>query len=240
MAPFILIVDDDPAVASGLATLLAQAGYRTRSAHTAAQAQQLLAAEPADLLVLDVMLPDMDGFTFCRKVRQLTPYVPILMLTARDELADKVLGLELGADEYVTKPFEPRELVARVRAILRLAEQRGVGRRPDEQVLVCGPVKLWKEQHRVEIHNQTIDLTPREWTLLEALMEHPGQVLGRETLLRRVWGYDFLGDSRAVDVHVQRLRAKLEPDPAKPRYIETVRSFGYRFTPQDEAVAPMR
>jgi DNA-binding response OmpR family regulator len=179
------------------------------------------------------MLPDIDGLTLCRHLRQLTPYIPILMLSARDGLSDKVVGLELGADEYVTKPFEPRELLARVRAMLRFAGQRTAGQGLEEQPLVCGPVTLWKAQHRVEVNGQPVELTPTEWALLELLVAHPGQVFGRETLLNRIWGCNFLGDSRTVDVHMQRLRAKFESCMTAPGCIQTVRGFGYRFVSID-------
>jgi DNA-binding response OmpR family regulator len=233
MASHILIVDDDVAVTHGIARLLEQAGYQASSAYNARDANIAL-ARPPDLIILDVMLPDQDGFSFCRQIRRLTPYIPILMLTACDELSDKVRGLELGADEYVTKPFEPRELLARVRAMLRFAAQRDSGRQDGDQPLVRGPITLWRSQRKVEVEGQPVDLTPREWALIEIFMLHPGQVFGRETLLRRVWGSDFLGESRVVDVHVQRLRAKLEHDPTMPRCIETVRGFGYRFVPQPD------
>lgn len=229
--PTILIVDDDVAVSRGVAALLEQAGFHTRCAYTAAAARALIEL-PTDLVVLDIMLPDDSGLQVCRSFRQRTPYLPILMLNARDEIADKVGGLELGADEYVTKPFEPRELLARVRAMLRFAGQRS-DTTSLEQPLCCGPIRLWRSQHRVEIGDQPIELTPTEWTLLELLMEHPKQVFGRETLLRRVWGDAFVGDSRAVDMHVQRLRAKLDPHDGAARCLQTVRGFGYRLVPID-------
>jgi DNA-binding response OmpR family regulator len=231
MPAHILIVDDDPAILEGITILLTQDGYRVSSASSGKQALSLLSSAP-QLVVLDVMLPDIDGHVLCRHIRQLTPYIPILMLSARDELADKVIGLEFGADDYVTKPFEPRELRARVRAILRFAEQGAGGQLLEERPLLCGSIALWPAQHCVKVDDQAIDLTPKEWALLELFMRHPGQVFGRETLLRTIWGYDFLGDSRTVDVHVQRLRAKLEASAA--RYIQTVRGFGYCFTTAGE------
>lgn len=230
MPASILVVDDDLATLSGVTTLLEHAGYRTRSATTGAQALALL-AQPTQLVVLDVILPDIDGLAVCRHIRTLTPYVPILMLSARDELTDKVVGLELGADEYVTKPFEPRELLARIRAMLRFAEQQTVGQRLDEQELTCWPITLSSAKHHVEVHGQPLDLTPKEWSLLELFLRYPGQVFGRERLLQHVWGCDFLGDSRTVDVHVQRLRAKLALHPTTANCIQTVRGFGYRFVP---------
>jgi DNA-binding response OmpR family regulator len=234
MALTIVVVDDDPAVLRGVATLLEQAGYATLCAATGSQALHYLDEPPFPaLIILDVMMPELDGYTICRHIRRMTPYIPILMLTARDELTDKVTGLELGADEYVTKPFEPRELLARVRAMLRFADKRGAGM-SDEAPLTRGPIRLWRTQHRVEVNDQPIDLTPKEWALLELMMNHPGQVFGRETLLRRVWGNDFIGDTRTVDVHVQRLRAKVEPNPSAPRCIQTVRGFGYRLVAGDD------
>ena len=227
MSSCILVVDDDPAVLHGVATLLEQAGYETREATTGVMALEKLAEQPYPaLVILDVMLPDFDGYTVCRRIRAMSSYIPILMLSARDEVIDKVTGLELGADEYVTKPFEPRELLARIRAMLRFAEQSISSQSTEEQPLIYGPLKLWRTQHRVEVDGVLVDLTPKEWALLELLMDHPGQVFGRETLLRRVWDEDFYGEPRTVDVHIQRLRAKLGTQTAS--YIETVRGFGYR------------
>lgn len=237
MAAHILIVDDDVAVTHGIARLLEQAGYRASSAYNTHDASTALAQHP-DLIILDVMLPDGDGFSLCRQIRQLTPYIPILMLTARDELSDKVHGLELGADEYVTKPFEPRELLARVRAMLRFATQCAAGEElHGQQPLRCGPIILRRAQRLAEVGGQPVDLTPREWALLELFVLHPGQVFGRETLLRRVWGADFLGDSRVVDMQIQRLRAKLAHVPAAARMIQTVRGFGYRCVPPHDGDA---
>lgn len=229
MTARILIIDDDQAILEGVMRLLAQSGYQTITATTGVEALALLDPAP-DLIVLDLMLPDMDGHTLCRQIRQLPAYIPILMLSARDDLTDKVLGLELGADDYVTKPFEPRELLSRVRAMLRFAAQRqpGLTSPRGELPVVFGPIKFWRQKHQVEINGQPVDLTPTEWALMELFLEHPGQVFGRETLLRRIWGDDFLGDSRTVDTHVQRLRAKLETLSETPRLIQTVRGFGYR------------
>jgi DNA-binding response OmpR family regulator len=228
MNAHILIIDDDLAIREGVVRLLDQAGYRTSSASTGKQALTMLDELP-DLCVLDLMLPDLDGYTLCRQIRQLPVYIPILMLSARDELTDKVVGLELGADEYVTKPFEPRELLSRIRAMLRFAEQRQLRHLTQvEQPLVYGPLRLWKKKHWLEVNGKKVELTPIEWALLELFIDHPGQVFGRETLLQRVWGADYMGDSRTVDTHVQRLRAKLEQDDQHPRLIQTVRGFGYR------------
>lgn len=221
----ILVVDDEPAITSALATLLKQAGYEVTMAHSGSEALALLPSQP-DLVILDIMMPGMDGYEVCRKIRQSLSYLPILMLTAKDELRDKVFGLELGADAYLTKPFAPDELLAQIRALFRTVEQ---STRPgDDPLLACGLLKLWGEQHRVEVAGVEVELTPKEFELLRLFMRQPGRVFGRETLLRQVWGYDFTGDTRTVDVHIQRLRAKIETDPAQPQRICTVRGFGYR------------
>ncbi len=227
----ILVVDDDRAILLGLQQLLMQAGYNVTGVETGNKALALLSSPP-QLTILDLMLPDMDGFELCRRIRQLPGvYIPIMMLTARDELTDKVLGLEIGADEYVTKPFEPRELLSRVRAMLRFAEQRQLTQIPEitEQSLVFDLLKIWPTQHRVEIANQSIELTATEWSLLELFVQQPGQVFGREMLIDRIWGPDYPGDTRTIDTHVKRLRAKLEAIPNTPQLIQTVRGFGYRF-----------
>jgi DNA-binding response OmpR family regulator len=230
----ILVVDDEEAIVEGIARLLRQEGYEPVAARSGAEALAQLDLARPDLIVLDLMLPDpsgarssVDGYEICRRVRAGPDYVPILMLTARGELVDKLVGLELGADAYLAKPFQPRELIAQIRAILRLvasreAERRGQPAPPIE----LGPIRFWESQHRVEVEGRPVELTAKEFALLHHLLRHPGQVFGRETLLREVWGYDFLGDSRTVDVHVQRLRAKLECD-----LIRTVRGFGYSLRP---------
>jgi DNA-binding response OmpR family regulator len=204
----------------------------------AAEALSALRRDPApSLVILDLMLPDGDGYEICRWIRGLPSYVPIIMLSARDQMGDKVLGLEIGADDYVTKPFEPRELVARVRATLRLAAQRAGAPRGAARPDVAGHLRVWRAERRLEIAGQEVELTPREWALLELFLDHPRQVFGRETLLREIWGYDFLGDSRVVDVQIQRLRAKIERDPAEPRMVQTVRGFGYPIDPDDQRAA---
>ncbi len=232
MAENILIVDDDPAILTGVTHLLMQAGYTTRTAATGQQALDSLADTPYPaLVILDIILPDLDGYTVCRRIRQLATYVPIMMLSVRDQLTDKVLGLELGADDYLTKPFAPAELVARVRALLRFAQQHMPPAPSGDTPCCYGSFQVWRSRHRVTVHGQEVDLTPTEWSLLEVFLDHPDRVLGRETLFQKVWGTDFLGDSRLVDMHVQRLRAKLEPDDTPVRAIQTVRGFGYRFVP---------
>jgi two-component system, OmpR family, phosphate regulon response regulator PhoB len=225
----ILTVEDDSAVRQGIELLLEQAGYTVRSAATGAQAIELLSTPPFPaLVILDVLLPIHDGFAACRYIRSLPSYIPVLMLSARDDVSDKVFGLEYGADDYLTKPFEPRELIAHVRALLRF-KQHAAGQALDAPPLAYGPLVMWPASHRVEINGCTLDLAPKEWALLELFLRHPSQILGRETLLRQIWGYHFAGDSRTVDVHIQRLRSRLAEHTTEP-LIQTVRGFGYRLT----------
>lgn len=221
----ILIVDDDPAITNALSLLFERAGYRVTVANSGEEALSFLKPMP-DLIALDILLPGMDGYTVCRKIREMPDHAPILMLTARDESGDKVLGLELGADVYLTKPFQPAELLAQVRALFRLIEQQTTFL--EERPLTCGALQFWQGQHRVELDAIEIQLTPIEFELLKFFMHKPGHVFGRETLLREIWGYDFAGDSRTVDVHVQRLRAKIDNRPGRPHLLQTVRGFGYR------------
>ena len=231
----ILIVDDELAIAEALAALLRQARYSVTTARSGREALSQLAADP-DLIVLDIMMPDLDGYAVCRAVREKPGYVPIIMLTAKDAPGDRAAGLELGADAYLTKPFEPGELLAQVRALFRLIEQQRAA--PDGlakgRLLLCGPLRLWESQRRVEINGDLVEVTPTEFELLRHLMQHPGHVFGRETLLREVWGYDTEVDSRTVDVHVQRLRAKIELDSAHPQLLRTIRGFGYCLMTPDE------
>jgi len=222
----ILVVDDEPSITSALTVILQRAGYETAVAATGAEALAQLAARP-DLVILDIMLPDTDGYQVCQTIRQQPSYIPILMLTARDTLPDKVLGLELGADAYLTKPFAPGELLAQVRALFRLVGQME-GDNVETRPLRCGPLTLYPPLCRVELQGVEVELTPKEYALLHLFMQRPGYVFGRETLLREVWGYEYLGDSRTVDVHIQRLRAKIEADSSQPQLLLTVRGFGYR------------
>jgi DNA-binding response OmpR family regulator len=231
MSKRILLVDDELSITSALSLLFERSGYEVLVADDGRSALQCLDDNP-DLVVLDIMMPGMDGFEVARRIRERPSYIPILMLTARDTSLDKVTGLELGADAYLTKPFEPGELLAQVRALFRLLAK---GERTADAIrpLLCGPLTLWSEQHRVELNGQAIDLTPKEFALLELFMRRPGYVFGRETLLREVWGYEYLGDSRTVDVHIQRLRAKIEADSSHPQFLHTVRGFGYRLVAAD-------
>ena len=219
----ILLVEDDPSIREVTAIGLRQAGFTVETADDGAAGLERFGAEAFDLVLLDVMLPRLDGLEVCRAIRR-TSTVPVLMLTARSDTIDVVVGLEAGADDYVKKPFEVPELVARVRAALRRA-----GREPDEAArLQLGPVAIDLAGRTVTRDGKPIPLTRTEFDLLAELARHAGQVLSRDTLLDRIWGYDYLGDSRLVDVAIQRLRAKIETDPAAPVLVVTVRGAGYK------------
>ena len=221
----LLIVDDDTNLRHTLQYAFGQEGFEVVTVADGAQALAAFAQSRPDLVVLDVMLPGIDGFEVCRRLRRESD-VPVIMLTARDTELDKVVGLEIGADDYLAKPFSTRELVARVRAMLRRArrvEPTSAGQRVTIDDLVLDP-----SRHRVTLGNGEIELKPKEFDLLAFLMAHPGQVFGREQLLASVWGYDFAGDSRTVDTHVKTLREKLADSAEHPRWIETVRGVGYR------------
>ena len=219
----ILLVEDDPSIREVTAIGLTAAGFSVTSAVDGVEALDRFRAEPFELVLLDVMLPRMDGYEVCRQIRR-TSTVPVLMLTARADTMDVVVGLEAGADDYVRKPFEVPELIARIRAALRRA---GAG--ADEAGrLVLGPLELDVPGRTVQRGGADIPLTRTEFDLLLELVRHAGQVLSRDVLLDRVWGYDYLGDSRLVDVAIQRLRSKVELDPAVPSLIQTVRGAGYK------------
>ena len=219
----ILVVEDDPSLRELTERGLRGAGFDVASAATGDAGLARFRTDSPDLVVLDVMLPGLDGLEVCQAIRAASA-VPVVMLTARSDTIDVVVGLEAGADDYVTKPFEMPELVARVRAALRRATR---SERSDD-VLLIGSVRVDVTAHTVERDDEGIELTPTEFRLLVELGRHAGNVLSREQLLDRVWGYDYLGDSRLVDATVQRLRAKIETEPARPQVIETVRGVGYR------------
>jgi DNA-binding response OmpR family regulator len=218
----VLLVEDDPSIREVAALGLKQAGFRVSTAGDGREGLLRSRDEPFDLVVLDVMLPSLDGFEVCREIRKQSQ-VPILMLTARSDTIDIVVGLESGADDYITKPFEMAELVARARAVLRRSSAD-----PVETVLGVADLEIDPASYSVKKSGRPVSLTATEFRLLLEMARRPGQVFTRELLLDRVWNYDYLGDSRLVDVAVQRLRAKIEDDPAHPRLVTTVRGVGYR------------
>ncbi|NLX35067.1 MAG: response regulator transcription factor [Chloroflexi bacterium] len=226
----VLIVDDEERLRALVRTYLEREGYRVLTAANGREALRLTRSEKPDLIILDIMMPEMDGYEYVRQHRAESLPGAIIMLTARVDDADAVLGLELGADDYVTKPFSPRVLVARVRAVLRRANARP----PGEQLLRAGQVVVDRAAHTVTVAGREVDLTPSEFDLLAVLVAAPGRVFTRAQLLEQVQGVAYEAYERTIDVHVKNLRAKLEDDPRDPRYIETVYGVGYRFAEQTE------
>jgi two-component system response regulator VicR len=229
----ILIVDDEKNIVDILKFNLKKDGFTTVEAYDGEQAVELALSEKPDLILLDVMLPKMDGFSVCKSLRQKIT-TPILMLTAKEEEVDKVLGLELGADDYITKPFSQRELMARVKANLRRStadEQDGI----KGNVQKYGDIEIDVDRYEIKRGDDIIELTLREFELVKFLAMHNGQIFSRENLLEKVWGYEYYGDVRTVDVTIRRVREKLEKDPANAEYIMTKRGVGYYFNKQDKA-----
>jgi two-component system response regulator RegX3 len=222
------VVEDEESFSDALSYMLRKEGFEVAVSATGTGALTEFDRNGADIVLLDLMLPEMSGTEVCRQLRQKS-HVPIIMVTARDSEIDKVVGLEIGADDYITKPYSPRELVARVRAVLR--------RNATEQVevaaptLAAGPVRMDVERHVVTVSGDSVALPLKEFELLELLLRNAGRVLTRGQLIDRVWGADYVGDTKTLDVHVKRLRAKIEPEPSMPRYIVTVRGLGYKFEP---------
>jgi len=220
----VLVVEDEVSVSDALSYMLRREGFDAVVAESGPQALAEFDRAGADIVLLDLMLPGLPGTEVCRALRARSS-VPIIMLTAKDSEIDKVVGLELGADDYVTKPYSARELVARIRAVLR---RHGDGEAPAEGVLEAGPVRMDVERHIVSVDGEPVALPLKEFDLLEFLLRNAGRVLTRAQLIDRVWGADYVGDTKTLDVHVKRLRAKLEPDPATPKYLQTVRGLGYK------------
>ncbi len=230
MSQKILVVDDEQSIVTLLKYNLETAGYIVEVAYDGEEALKKVETEQPELIVLDVMLPKKDGIEVCKTIRSDKNLVPILMLTAKDDEFDRVLGLELGADDYMTKPFSPREVVARVKAILRRSqfvneiEKEDV----DDEDIIIGSIRIRPEFFEVYKEDELLELTPKEFELLLYLIERKGRVITREHMLNSVWNYEFAGDSRIVDVHISHLRDKLEENPKQPKLIKTVRGLGYK------------
>jgi two-component system response regulator RegX3 len=221
----ILVVEDEASFSEALAYVLGKEGFEVTVADTGDGAIAAFDKGGADLVLLDLMLPGLSGTEVCKQLRSRSD-VPIIMLTAKDTEVDKVVGLELGADDYVTKPYSKAELVARIRAVLR---RQGDNSNTPDGVITAGPVRIDVERHQVNINDQLVSLPLKEFELLEFLVRNSGRVLTRSQLIDRVWGSDYFGDTKTLDVHVKRLRAKIEIDPANPTFIQTIRGLGYKF-----------
>ncbi|WBB66238.1 response regulator transcription factor [Micromonospora sp. WMMD812] len=224
----VLVVEDEESFSDALSYMLRKEGFEVSVAATGPSALTEFDRTGADIVLLDLMLPEMSGTEVCRQLRQRS-HVPIIMVTARDSEIDKVVGLEIGADDYVTKPYSPRELVARIRAVLR--RQSPEVAESGAPTLAAGPVRMDIERHVVTVDGATVQLPLKEFELLELLLRNAGRVLTRGQLIDRVWGADYVGDTKTLDVHVKRLRSKIEPEPSAPRFIVTVRGLGYKFEP---------
>lgn len=227
----ILVIDDDREIARLLKSYLEQSGYSVLTAHNGQVGMQIMRMEQPALVLLDLMLPDQDGYDIARQARAEAKLksIPIIMVTARVEDTDKIIGLELGADDYITKPFNPREVVARVRSVLRRATSNN-DIRPAERTITSGALTLNPAQHQLSLHGQPVDLTPTEFKLLQTLMENPGYAFTRSELVEKLFGYDHESLERTIDSHIKNIRRKIEPDPTDPTCIQTVYGVGYRFS----------
>ena len=226
--PKVLVVDDEESLLEAVRYALSREGFDVITARDGGEALRRWEAERPDLLVLDLMLPGLGGIDVCRRIRA-SSQVPILMLTARDGEVDRVVGLEMGADDYVTKPFSLRELAARVRALLRRAGAAEPSEASPVRAYEAAGIRLDTDRHEVTVRGELVNLPLKEFELLEVLLENRGRVLTRQTLIDRVWGFDYVGDTKTLDVHVKRLRSKLEKDPSNPQHLVTVRGLGYKF-----------
>ena len=226
----VLIIEDEFSILKLLTYNLEQEGYEVDSSMDGQEGLDMALENIYDMILLDLMLPNRDGMDICRAIRQEKIEVPIIMLTAKDTEIDKILGLEIGADDYITKPFSPREVVARIKAILRRVHQPTSSNASavDEEVIMVGEIKIYPEKYEVFVRDQLIDLTPKEFELLLYLARRIGRILSREQLLHAIWNYDFSGETRIVDVHISHLREKIEENTKKPEYIITARGFGYK------------
>lgn len=228
----ILIVDDEEHIIELLKFNLLNAGYEVLTANNGIDAVKIAKAEKPNLLLLDLMLPGIDGFDVCKEIKRNNEMknTSIIMLTAKGEELDKILGLELGADDYITKPFSVRELLARVKAVLRRTNSFN---EIEEEIYDSQNLKVDFERHEVYVNGEKVDLTLKEFELLQILIKNKGKILKRETLLDKIWGYEYIGETRTVDVHIRYLRKKIEEDDKNPRFIETIRGVGYRFNPAE-------
>jgi two-component system response regulator RegX3 len=221
----VLVVEDEQSLREPLVFMLEKEGYEVIEAENGEIAIQKFQAEGADVILLDLMMPKLDGNQVCKQIR-LSSNVPIIMLTAKDSEVDKVVGLEIGADDYVTKPYSTRELLARMKAVLRRKIEPSI---EADSVLVAGELRLDSDRHQVTLAGKPIAFPLKEFELLELLMENVNRVLTRGQIIDRVWGANYFGDTKTLDVHIKRLRSKIEEDPARPKYIQTVRGLGYKF-----------
>jgi len=231
MSKKVLVVEDEESIITLLAYNLEQAGFTVIKAMDGEMGKQLAMTEKPDVVILDLMLPKLDGIEVCKILRQNKITVPILMLTAKSEEFDKVLGLELGADDYMTKPFSPREVVARVKALLRRVDMLNIAsetKEDDSECITIAKLKIYLERYEAYLGDELLELTPKEFELLAYLAKNKSRILTRDQLLNVIWNYDFVGDTRIVDVHISHLREKIEQDTKKPVYIKTVRGLGYK------------
>lgn len=231
MSKKVLVVEDEESIITLLAYNLEQAGFTVIKAMDGEMGKQLAMTEKPDVIILDLMLPKLDGIEICKILRQNKITVPIMMLTAKSEEFDKVLGLELGADDYMTKPFSPREVVARVKALLRRVDMMNIAtdtKEDDSDIITIGKLKIYLERYEAYLGAELLELTPKEFELLAYLGKNKSRILTRDQLLNVIWNYDFVGDTRIVDVHISHLREKIEQDTKKPSYIKTVRGLGYK------------
>ena len=235
----ILLVEDDPDIADLLALHLGDEGHEVDAVDNGDEGLDRALNGDYDLIVLDIMLPGTDGFDICRRLRQEKQATPILMVTAKTEEVDKVLGLELGADDYITKPFSIREVLARVKAIFRRIEvDQEAQREDDEERIAFDGLVIEPPKRRVTVRGETVELTSKEYELLLLFARHPGRAYSRDELLDEVWGYQYSGYSHTVNTHINRLRKKIEPNPSEPQYVKTVWGVGYRFAERDELATP--
>ena len=224
----VLVIEDEESFREALEFILTKEGFTVTLAPTGTEGVAAFEADRPDIILLDLMLPGMSGTDVCKAIRQQSQ-TPIIMLTAKDAEVDKVVGLEIGADDYVTKPFSTPELIARIRAVLRRGSSETIQDQLDEDVIELGPIKLDIARHSVQVHGNEVGMPLKEFEVLEYLMENSGRVLTRGQLMDRIWGSNYVGDGKTLDVHIKRLRSKVEDDPANPKLLHTVRGLGYKF-----------